>query len=683
MRMRFISLCSGIEAASVAFKSLGWDAIAFSEIDAFPSAVLAHHYPSVPNLGDMTKFKSWPEQIFIDADAIVGGPPCQAFSVAGKRASLDDERGNLTLIYTELIDHADRIRISHGRPAVVCLYENVPGILSTKDNAFGCFLAQLCGGDEPLNAPDGWPDAGCVSGPSRTAAWRVLDAQYFGLPQRRRRVFVVASARNDFDPAAVLFEFDGVRRDSAPRREAGQAITGTLSARTEGGGGLGTDFGIAGGVQPVAGTLCIATGQGGAEIGAEIAPTLNCNHEAPYIAKPAFAAAFKGGQGSAAGSIGYSEHVAPTLSSADSGSNRTPVVLTHAIAFGWQNSAAQGDSCSEYLSPTLDKSKTPAIARAVARPMTHIVNGNSSPEVSTELAFPLRANDGSGNRQALAHAMQVRRLTPRECERLQGFPDVVKSVKILACLDHQNPSVFAETQYPKSQNNAKSAEPGVLLPSVSVAGQSSSTSHPSQKERVAVNVQINLERMHLQLFSAEKLLLSVNLAESQNRYPLFTQLANIAPLLALVLGDLERKTIAGKEVSHPNINPSSHQRNGSPFVELSGQEISEFANDAGMFTEKVNAFTKFITSQAGQNSLSCSETLRILCCFVMTAISSCIQETTNWASSYEISIDLAQGYTAVPNRGKPAADGPRYKALGNSWAVPVVAWIGKRIKAAL
>ena len=441
MRMRFISLCSGIEAASVAFKSLGWSAIAFSEIDAFPSAVLAHHYPSVPNLGDMTKFKSWPEQIFIDADAIVGGPPCQAFSVAGKRASLDDERGNLTLIYTELIDHADRIRISHGRPAVVCLYENVPGILSTKDNAFGCFLAQLCGGDEPLNAPDGWPDAGCVSGPSRTAAWRVLDAQFFGLAQRRRRVFVVASARNDFDPAAVLFEFDGVRRDSAPRREAGQAITGTLSARTEGGGGLGTDFDIASGVQPVAGTLganhgnikaehawtgqllpvvgipeiagtmksckdsggrsnsadhaaagymipvrtlCVATGQASAEIGAEIAPTLNCNHEAPYIAKPTFAAAFKGGQGSAAGSIGYSEHVAPTLSSADSGSNRTPVVLTH------------------------------------------IVNGNSTPEVSTELAFPLRANDGSGNRQALAHAtehqaMQVRRLTARECERLQGF----------------------------------------------------------------------------------------------------------------------------------------------------------------------------------------------------------------------------------------------------------------------
>jgi len=339
--MKFISLCSGIDAASVAFNPLGWEAIAFSEIDATPSSVLAHHYPSVPNLGDMTQYKNWPEQIFIDADAIVGGPPCQAFSVAGTRASLDDDRGNLTLIYTELIDHADRIRISHGRPAVVCLYENVPGLLSVRDNAFGCFLAQLCGGDEPLNAPDGWPDAGCVSGPSRTAAWRILDAQYFGLAQRRRRVFVVGSARNGFDPAAVLFEFDGLRRDSAPRREVGKGTAHDLAPSLTASGRGVERAGDTRGQDPVVAvrTLCVATGQGGAEIGAEIAPTLNCNHEAPY-------------------------------------------------AF-----------CASKL---------------------HNTTSNNAGKIFYERTACLDANSPP---PALLTAMSIRRLTPRECERLQGFPD--------------------------------------------------------------------------------------------------------------------------------------------------------------------------------------------------------------------------------------------------------------------
>ena len=215
--MNFISICSGIDAASVAFNPLGWKAVAFSEIEPFPSAVLKHHYPTVPNFGDMTKFKDWPEEVFITADAIVGGPPCQSFSTAGQRAGLTDSRGNLTLTYVELINYADSIRIRHGKPPVIILYENVPGLLSDKTNAFGCFLAGLAGEDDPyISAGEKWSVAGCVFGPIRTVAWRVLDAQYFGLAQQRRRVFVVSSARAGFDPSAVLFEFDGLRRDSAP-----------------------------------------------------------------------------------------------------------------------------------------------------------------------------------------------------------------------------------------------------------------------------------------------------------------------------------------------------------------------------------------------------------------------------------------------------------------------------------
>lgn len=224
---RFISICSGIEAASVAFAPLGWKASAFAEIEPFPNAVLAHHYPDVPNLGDMTQFRSWPHQLFLDSDLIVGGPPCQAFSVAGQRKGLQDHRGNITLIYVELINHADQIREAHGLPPVVVVYENVPGLLSDKQNAFGSFLGALSGEDETL-VPSGkkWTNAGVVLGPERTIAWRTLDAQYFGLAQRRKRIFLISSAREGFNPAEVLFEFEGLRRDTAPSRETGQEAAG-------------------------------------------------------------------------------------------------------------------------------------------------------------------------------------------------------------------------------------------------------------------------------------------------------------------------------------------------------------------------------------------------------------------------------------------------------------------------
>jgi DNA (cytosine-5)-methyltransferase 1 len=224
--MRFGSVCSGIEAASVAWHPLGWKAAWLSEIEPFPSAVLAHHYPDVPNLGDMTLL---PERILsgeVEApDVFCGGTPCQAFSVAGLRNSLDDARGNLSLTFVGIANAIDHVRsVRRDDPAII-FWENVPGVLSTKDNAFGCFLGALAGEDDPILPPgEKWTNAGCVYGPQRTVAWRVLDAQYFGVAQRRRRVFVAASARDNFDPAAVLFEFNGVRRDTAPSREAGQSI---------------------------------------------------------------------------------------------------------------------------------------------------------------------------------------------------------------------------------------------------------------------------------------------------------------------------------------------------------------------------------------------------------------------------------------------------------------------------
>jgi len=222
--MKYLSVCSGIEAATVAWHSLGWEPLAFSEIEPFPRKMLTHHYPDVPLHGDFTVLR---EQDWIkDADILVGGTPCQAFSVAGLRNSLGDDRGNLTLEFVRLADAIDDLR-SDG---TIIVWENVPGVLSVKDNAFGCFLGALVGNDEPLIPTGGkWTNSGMVMGPKRRAAWRVLDAQYFGVAQRRRRLFVVASARDGFDPAEVLFEREGLRRDTPPCRSKGKETAKCLT----------------------------------------------------------------------------------------------------------------------------------------------------------------------------------------------------------------------------------------------------------------------------------------------------------------------------------------------------------------------------------------------------------------------------------------------------------------------
>lgn len=434
--MNFISICSGIEAASVAFGPLGWKAVAFSEIEPFPCAVLAHHYPDVPNFGDMTKFREWPEEIFANADAVVGGPPCQAFSVAGTRNGLNDDRGNLTLTYAELINHADAIRFIHGKPPVVVLYENVPGLLSDKTGAFGCFLAGLAGEDGPLEPPGGkWANAGAVYGPKRAVAWRLFDAQFFALAQRRRRVFVVASARKGFDPATVLFEWDGVRRDTAPSREA-REVAPTIPARSTAGSGLGTDFDCDGG------TICVATGQAGAEIGADMAPTLNCNHEAPYVAHslrgegfdaskdgtgrgtplvPMFLHTNKGrpdGRRSAHTEMVSVKDIVETLTT--DGHAQSAVAVPVAYGIRTANTSSNGWGIQEECTHTLDCAQGVAVAFQ-ERGRTD----GPSLEIGGDVAYALTAPNGGGRaqeRNVLTPAMQVRRLTPTEAERLQGFP---------------------------------------------------------------------------------------------------------------------------------------------------------------------------------------------------------------------------------------------------------------------
>ena len=190
--MKYGSVCSGVEAASMAWEPLGFEPVFFSEIEPFPSAVLAHHWPSVPNCGDMTKFEDWNyEQGSIDI--LVGGTPCQSFSVAGLRNGLSDSRGNLALTYCRMVDRL--------RPRWF-IWENVPGVLSSGGGRdFGSIL-------------------GAMAQLGYSFAWRLLDAQNFGVPQRRRRVFLVGCSSGDWrDPASVLFERDCGSRDFEKSRK--------------------------------------------------------------------------------------------------------------------------------------------------------------------------------------------------------------------------------------------------------------------------------------------------------------------------------------------------------------------------------------------------------------------------------------------------------------------------------
>lgn len=404
--MRYGSVCSGIEAASKAWEPLGWKPAWFSEIELFPSAVLAHHWPEVTNLGDMTKIADAVRTGDVEApDVLVGGTPCQAFSIAGLREGLSDDRGQLTLSYVELANAIDAKRRERGEPEAIIVWENVPGVLSSKDNAFGCFLAGLAGESSELQPSGGkWTHAGCVSGPERVIAWRVLDAQFFGVAQRRRRVFVVASARKGFDPAAVLFELDSVRRDSAPRRETQKAVA-ALTAR--GVGTCGADDN-----QAQAGHLIAQCASG------DISHTLkgegfDGSEDGTGRGTPVIAF----GGGNTSGNI----DVAACLTA--KGQRIDFEVETFAVH------GTQDPDTNRELAHTRGRNNGQENA-IVTEPFTLAIRGRS--EGST---VEVR-NDGTANALltpnggragmgvgAIGWGMQVRRLTPIECERLQGFPD--------------------------------------------------------------------------------------------------------------------------------------------------------------------------------------------------------------------------------------------------------------------
>ena len=376
--MKYGSVCSGVEAATVAWHGLGWEPQWFSEIEKFPSAVLAHHYPNTPNHGDMTQFKEWPDDRSIDL--LVGGTPCQSFSVAGLRKGLDDPRGNLMLTFLAI---AERYR-----PRWL-VWENVPGVLSSnRGKDFGTLL-------------------GAMGEIGYGFAYRICDAQYWGVPQRRRRVFVIAYLGDWRRAAAVLFERHSLSGHPAPSRQARQETAKCLTSRVGSAFDAQSEQFIASPqatgetkLSDVTMSLTASYGQGGVDLASKPmvfdsgqGGQLSDNHLQPtWPAEIASTlnAAFGDKQGledqhiNSGAPLFVPDNVGPLTAGMHKGPRGTEAVESnHFIAFGAQNSAAQGDSVSTQVTPTLDKSKTPAVAQASA----------------------------------------VRRLTPVECERLQGFPD--------------------------------------------------------------------------------------------------------------------------------------------------------------------------------------------------------------------------------------------------------------------
>jgi DNA (cytosine-5)-methyltransferase 1 len=420
--MRYLSVCSGIEAATVAWHGMGWTPVAFSEIEKFPSQVLKHHYPSVQNMGDMTKFEEWNLE---SVELLVGGTPCQSFSVAGLRKGLDDPRGNLMLTYGAI---AKRFKPKW------LVWENVPGVLSSNGGRdFGTFLGML--------AELGYG-----------FAYRVLDAQYFGVAQRRRRVFVVGCLGNWRAAAAVLFERDSLCGNPTPSREKSQDSTTTTRK----------------GIADVCPTI-------GCELAKQVNNQMVGNAEAFYIPEPAQSIAFENNRRDG---IRFSGELTNTLQAfAGTGGGNTPCVAiqgnligrdtggpngvgatdegvmytltkadVHGVAQPIAYSIAPGAGASKddiYVTPTdiartLDASVNnignhqggTAVMQsmAVAQPIgTDCYNGSITGDIACTMGTPGSSVNASG--PTVMQHMAVRRLTPVECERLQGFPDGYTNIR--------------------------------------------------------------------------------------------------------------------------------------------------------------------------------------------------------------------------------------------------------------
>lgn len=358
--MNYATICSGIGAPECAWNPLGWKSVFACEIEKFPSAVLAHHYPGVPNLGDMTKIDG--RKYNGSVDLICAGTPCQSFSVAGLRKGMADPRGNLALVLLGIVDRV--------RPRWL-VWENVPGVLSSnKGRDFGSFL-------------------GALGQLGYGFAYRVLDAQYVrveshshAVPQRRRRVFVVGYLGDWRRPTQVLFERESLSGNTPPIRETWGEVAGTVGARTS------------------------------RSVGAQ--DGMN-NHLVPEVC----GSLSNGGHGGGRTDRTHIPNVSLCLNGKATMRNDATVETLIPVIGGSFSETTHTLHCElDYITaiPISTQNALGRINGIENWPLGIFKDGDPSPTLSKSHSHAIGM--AKGNQE-----MQVRKLTPREGERLQGFPD--------------------------------------------------------------------------------------------------------------------------------------------------------------------------------------------------------------------------------------------------------------------
>jgi len=629
--MKYGSVCSGIEAATQAWHHMGWKPSFFSEIDAFPCAVLQHHYPKIPLHGDFTTIQ---DGDYEPINLLVGGTPCQSFSVAGLRKGLDDPRGNLMLGFGAL---AKRLR-----PAWL-VWENVPGVLSANGGRdFGTFL-------------------GMLAEPGYGFAYRVLDAQFFGVAQRRKRVFVVGYLGDWRPAAAVLFERESLSGNPAPSREAKEDVAGTFKAcASSGGWSNSVDHAAAGYMQPVNTyqnvSHCLNAG-GMGRIDYETESFVVHGTQDPRTGSQAFAlgrnngaenavfVSLRGREGGATAELGGP--IAGTLRASSGGGDKP-----HIMCFA-QN--------------TRDEVREMPYAGAIA------------------------ANPGMKQTSYARIGMAVRRLTPVECERLQGFPEQEKSIDlivqngaIIECIDHPRNYANAAIKCRKLQGSADLVGESGFPSSVKSAVKDLCVGQASRKKHAVVNVEINYVAGTLQIHRyPNELMFSAKIAEPSKSDPRAIQIEDFAQLSAELISCVGQILRDGKAGSQSGTCNSTKPKNGVRQKKKQESGLMGCVKDATSERCPASEVITLTTSQDTSTIKTSDLSLRTLLSCASHAIDGFTPSAIQKTNFCTIRLTVTDAFTKIPYRGKSedkCPDGPRYKALGNSMAVPCMKWIGERIQ---
>lgn len=402
--MRYLSLFSGIEAATVAWHPLGWECVGVSEIEPWPCKALAHHYPHVPNLGDVTNITEAQIKALGPIDLVVFGSPCQDLSVAGKRRGLTNYDGSTTrsgLFFTA------RQIVEWARKQCGCrfaLWENVPGAFSSsKGEDFAAVVRELAGfEDSPAVPRGGWGNEGVALGQEALVEWSTLDAQWFGVAQRRRRVFALADFGDWYSRPPILLEPESLRGNTAPSRVAREGVTEVTGTLAASGGGLDRPAGQGNELD-----FCVTVGALDTECAYSKAAhqSINAGHILPV-------ATFYRQTNTQYGDSG----VASTINQRDY--KQFTDLVTYGITGNWIG--RKPENGGNAVEPMVD------VAPCQTKTDRHGVayRTNAAGQVMDQGRVAATLNTFTDPcAQILLQAMQVRRLTPLECERLQGFPD--------------------------------------------------------------------------------------------------------------------------------------------------------------------------------------------------------------------------------------------------------------------